>query len=219
MQSISFASGGDTVSPTHPSPSLAAIPWGQWGQGATLWQVGLSPSQHPWPCHPHGGRTQDLSCPCAPRTPRTTSPMSPRTPSTREVMLAPVPRSYGEEEGGDEGWRRGSLLGLETAPSGPRGVMGAWRKMLEPSVHSLPHPGVLRGAGPECHQHSGTGLRAALQAVPAQPPQGGGTPGQVGGWGLSVHSLRRESGPSRVSPACLSPLQGTGCGGVSLGGG
>lgn len=63
------------------------------------------------------------------------------------------------------------------------------------SACSLPHPGVLRGAGAERHQHSGTSLRAALQAVPAQPPQSGGTPRKVG---------ERES---RCSPT--APVLGT----------
>lgn len=121
--------------------------------------------------------------------------------------------------GGDHLWG--------AAPGGPRGVMGAWgsAEAVCPSVRSLPHPGVLRGAGAERHQHGGTGLRAALQAVPAQPPQGGGTPGQVGGQGtpLRPHTPCAGHGegcePGRVSPARPSPLQSTGCGGVSLGGG
>lgn len=38
MQSISFASGGDTVRHAHLSPPVAAVPQGQWGQGLpVLW--------------------------------------------------------------------------------------------------------------------------------------------------------------------------------------
>lgn len=106
------------------------------------------------------------------------------------------------------GARRRDELGWGRCPSvGGEGQLGAIRgaagdtgeasicPSVRPSARSLPHPGVLRRAGAERHQHGGTGLRAALQAVPAQPPQGGGAPGQVG------LRLAWAPGPVRASPS------------------
>lgn len=138
MQSISFASGGDTV------------------------RRGRA-----------GGRRPSVCClESWPGVPQVQQPLPP-APSPQDMTdyVAYVAKDPINQRG-EAQWAVGPVESASAAEA-------ALTLSRRPPPPSLPHPGVLRGPRPERHQHRGPSLRAALQTVPAQPPQGGRTPRKV----------------------------------------
>lgn len=237
----SGAAGMGAACPTAEPNCRAA-----WSQGRMQGRGRAGPLvPAPQPCSPHGSGMRVLSFPCAPRTPQTMLPTSPRTPSTREVMLAPAPGSSVEEAGCMGGMKAGggdSSWGARgVAQGGPGGLVGVQGKhssrpsvCLQPATSWSAARGWRRASSAQWDKPSSCASSSTCTAPPKwwYPQKGRGAgvplqphspcPGHVPWLGVAlgapIPAGRGEgSEPGRSSPALPSPLQGTGCRGISLG--